>query len=76
MQKHLVDLGMPDAHLEARLEAQPLGEDPLTAEVPANGLEQLELMLAANKGEPCLPLRKIASGGELSRTMLALKTGG
>ena len=52
VQKHLADLGMPDAHLEAQLEPQPLGEEALTAEVPGNGLEQLELMLAANKGEP------------------------
>jgi DNA repair protein RecN (Recombination protein N) len=34
----------------------------------------MELMLAANRGEPARPLRKIASGGEMSRTMLALKT--
>jgi DNA repair protein RecN (Recombination protein N) len=34
----------------------------------------LELTLAANPGEPAWPLRKVASGGELSRTMLALKT--
>jgi DNA repair protein RecN (Recombination protein N) len=31
-------------------------------------------MLTANPGEPARPLRKVASGGELSRTMLALKT--
>jgi DNA repair protein RecN (Recombination protein N) len=42
--------------------------------VPAQGLERLELLLTANRGEPPLPLRKVASGGELSRTMLALKT--
>jgi DNA repair protein RecN (Recombination protein N) len=42
--------------------------------VPATGLDQFELMLAANRGEPARPLRKVASGGELSRTMLALKT--
>jgi DNA repair protein RecN (Recombination protein N) len=35
---------------------------------------RLELTLAANPGEAALPLRKVASGGELSRTMLALKT--
>ncbi len=74
VQKHLADLGMPDAQLDAALEPQPLGDHPMTGDVPANGLEQLELMLAANKGEPGRPLRKIASGGELSRTMLALKT--
>jgi DNA repair protein RecN (Recombination protein N) len=51
-----------------------LPDDPLQGDIPSQGLEQLELMLAANRGEPARPLRKVASGGELSRTMLALKT--
>jgi DNA repair protein RecN (Recombination protein N) len=74
VQKQLVDLGMADAKLEAILEPVPLGEDSLADDVPSFGTEQLELMLAANPGEPARPLRKVASGGELSRTMLALKT--
>jgi DNA repair protein RecN (Recombination protein N) len=74
VQKHLADLGMPDARLEASLEPLPLPEDPAAADLPAHGAEQLELMLAANKGEPARPLRKVASGGEMARTMLALKT--
>jgi DNA repair protein RecN (Recombination protein N) len=73
-QKQLGELGMREARLEAHLEAVPLEEDPIQSEVPAFGADQLELMLAANPGEPALPLRKVASGGELSRTMLALKT--
>lgn len=40
----------------------------------ANGQDQLELLFSANPGEPPQPLRKIASSGELSRLMLALKT--
>jgi DNA repair protein RecN (Recombination protein N) len=74
VQRELADLGMAEARLDAVLEPLPLGDDPMTAEVPGAGLEQLELMLAANRGEPARPLRKVASGGELSRTMLALKT--
>jgi DNA repair protein RecN (Recombination protein N) len=74
VQKELADLGMAGARLTAVLEPAPLGDDPLASEVPAWGAEQLELTLAANPGEPALPLRKVASGGELSRTMLALKT--
>jgi DNA repair protein RecN (Recombination protein N) len=74
VQKELVELGMPDARLDADLQPSPPGADPFTAEVPAEGFEALELMLAANRGEPARPLRKVASGGELSRTMLALKT--
>ncbi len=73
-QKELADLSMADARLDALLEPLPFGDDPATAEIPAWGAEQLELTLAANPGEPARPLRKVASGGELSRTMLALKT--
>ena len=72
--KHLATLGMRSAKLDAGLEAVPLGDDPLTSDIPSAGIDQLELMLAANPGEPARPLRKVASGGELSRTMLALKT--
>ncbi len=73
-QKQLADLGMSGARLEAILETNRLGDDPVQADVPVWGADQLELTLAANRGEPALPLRKVASGGELSRTMLALKT--
>ncbi len=73
-QKQLADLGMAEARLGAELAAVPLGDDVVQSEVPAWGIDHLELTLAANPGEPALPLRKVASGGELSRTMLALKT--
>jgi DNA repair protein RecN (Recombination protein N) len=73
-QKQLADLGLAGARFGAVIEPIPLGDDPATAEVPAWGADQLELTLAANPGEPALPLRKVASGGELSRAMLALKT--
>jgi DNA repair protein RecN (Recombination protein N) len=72
-QKHLADLHMPKAKLDACLEPVPLSDDP-DADVPASGADCLELMLTANPGEPARPLRKVASGGEMSRTMLALKT--
>lgn len=39
-----------------------------------NGLDKVEFLFSANPGEPPRPLAKIASGGELSRVMLALKT--
>src|SRR5207248_629588 len=73
-QRQLADLGMAEAKLDAVLELIPLGDDPTSSEVPSWGADQLELTLAANPGEPARPLRKVASGGELSRTMLALKT--
>ena len=43
-------------------------------EIAASGAERVELMLAPNPGVPAGPLRDTASGGELSRVMLALMT--
>ena len=40
----------------------------------SSGLDEVEFLIAPNPGEPPKPLRKIASGGELSRVMLALKS--
>jgi len=73
-QKHLIDLGMPKAKLDAAIELIALPDDPMASEIPTSGIDQLELMLTANPGEPARPLRKVASGGEMSRTMLAIKT--
>lgn len=39
----------------------------------ANGMDVMELMISVNAGEPPKPIAKIASGGELSRVMLAIK---
>lgn len=72
-QKHLVNLGMPNARLDCGFEPIELGEAH-DGVAPIGGADQLEFMLAANPGEPFRPLRKVASGGEMSRTMLALKT--
>ena len=60
----LVELGMGAAKLTIVIEPRPLGP---------TGADRIELMLASNKGEDTRPLAKIASGGELSRIMLALK---
>jgi DNA repair protein RecN (Recombination protein N) len=40
----------------------------------SNGMDRVDMLLAPNPGEPLMPLGRIASGGELSRIMLALKT--
>lgn len=40
----------------------------------SSGMETVEFMIAPNPGQPARPLRRIASGGELSRVMLALKS--
>jgi DNA repair protein RecN (Recombination protein N) len=72
-QKHLTELGMPDARVGVQLDRLPPPAD-ADADVPADGFDAMDLVLAANRGEPALPLRKVASGGELSRAMLALKS--
>ena len=60
----LAELGMASAQLTVVVESRPLG---------LTGADRVELMLASNKGEDTRPLSKVASGGELSRLMLALK---
>jgi DNA repair protein RecN (Recombination protein N) len=43
-------------------------------ELGPHGLDHVEFLISPNPGEPLLPLKSIASGGELSRIMLAIKT--
>lgn len=45
-----------------------------TENYSADGWDETEYLIAVNVGEPLKPLAKVASGGELSRVMLALKT--
>ena len=45
-----------------------------TDSLSANGSDDVEFLISTNPGEPMKPLGKIASGGELSRVMLAIKT--
>lgn len=45
-----------------------------TADYTANGVDDAEFWISTNPGEPTKPLGKVASGGELSRIMLAIKT--
>ncbi len=63
----LAELAMEGASLEARLVPEDGG-------FGARGAERVELQLATNPGLPASPLRDAASGGELSRVMLALST--
>ena len=44
------------------------------AEYTANGFDDAEFLISTHPGEPLKPLGKVASGGELSRIMLAIKT--
>jgi DNA repair protein RecN (Recombination protein N) len=74
IQGRLKSLGLDGARLSVELTTTPLGDDP-TASAPAEGgIDRVELSFSANPGEAPRPLRKVASGGELSRVTLAVKT--
>jgi DNA repair protein RecN (Recombination protein N) len=60
--------------VEAHFAELGLARSRLLVEIPETGIgDAVELLLCANPGEPFLPLGKAASGGELARTMLALR---
>ena len=61
---HLRDLAMPAARFEVLVEPAEGGED---------GADRVTFLLSANPGEPARPLARAASGGELSRAMLAAR---
>ena len=64
LEELLHELGMENARIQ--LERQSL--DP-----HATGLDRIELLFSANKGMPLQPLKKVASGGEFSRLLFAIK---
>lgn len=63
--QELVFLNMPDVVISVRHEK---------GKLTVNGMDSVEFLISANKGETPKPISKIASGGELSRIMLALKS--
>jgi DNA repair protein RecN (Recombination protein N) len=64
VRKEMQDLGMPNALFEVAIENTELSE---------TGLDKVEFLISTNPGEPLRPLAKVASGGEMSRIMLAIK---
>ena len=58
-------LDMPSAKVEVSHKIPDLSE---------NGIDQMEFLVSTNAGEPVKPVAKVASGGELSRMMLSIKT--
>ncbi|MCZ6758340.1 MAG: DNA repair protein RecN [Bacteroidetes bacterium] len=79
----LEELGMPDAKFEVRFErdADPDGwisdeedESPNRFNAQAFGVDNISFFISTNTGEDVRPLARVASGGEVSRIMLALKS--
>lgn len=62
----LAELAMPAARFQVEMEPMPEGN--------RFGFERIRFVFSANEGEPPRPLARIASGGEMSRVMLALKS--
>ena len=63
--KLLVRVGMPSAKIKVNIDAVPLGK---------SGIDKVDFLFDANKSGQFQPLRKVASGGELSRLMLCIKS--
>jgi DNA repair protein RecN (Recombination protein N) len=74
----LAGLGMPKAEFRVQLEQRPLSDGIVVngqaVAYGSWGADEVEFMLSPNPGEPPRRLARAASGGELSRIMLALKT--
>ncbi len=62
----LVGLGMKDAQIQLKIENK--------TEYSPNGIDSIQFLFKANKGGSFNPIAKVASGGELSRLMLCIKT--
>jgi DNA repair protein RecN (Recombination protein N) len=79
IQRELRTLGMDHARFRVALRRETAGAEDLASgpdgwRLGARGAESAEFLLSANPGEELKPLAKVISGGELSRTMLAIKT--
>ncbi len=70
LEQSLAELAMPKSRVEIRVDSFPDDQGRWTAA----GCDALEFYLSPNPGEDVRPLARIASGGELSRIMLAIKT--
>jgi DNA repair protein RecN (Recombination protein N) len=65
VERELRELAMEKALLEVRIDSK---------QPDSSGADRIEFFFSANAGEPLRPLAKIASGGEVSRVMLAIKS--
>ena len=73
VEQEIALLGMKKARFQVKIES--LSADSLDpTQARELGLDEIEFLISPNPGEDLRPLRKIASGGELSRIMLAIKT--
>jgi DNA repair protein RecN (Recombination protein N) len=78
--RELAGLGMPDSRFEVRFEVNETADgwvalpDGRHVAATPNGIDIVEFFISTNVGEDPRPLARVASGGEISRIMLALKS--
>lgn len=65
LQNELVELNMKDTRFKIEIES--------ISKISENGKDEVEFMISTNLGQPFKPLKKVVSGGELSRLMLGIK---
>lgn len=75
----LAELGLPSATFEVRLAMQPQADGFVEVKqqkvkATREGIDTVEFFISTNRGQEAAPLVKVASGGEISRIMLALKS--
>jgi DNA repair protein RecN (Recombination protein N) len=84
VEEQLRELGMPEARFQVAFEVRedpegvpvllPDRGEPRRLQLTSRGVDRVEFLFSANPGEPPRPLHRVASGGELSRLMLALRS--
>ena len=80
--EELVRLGIRNGKFETRISARPaeagdadaVGTGKQSLQLNARGYDEVEFYISTNLGEEVMPLARVASGGEVSRVMLALKS--
>ena len=72
--ENLRDLDMPSAEFSISLELRAKKDGKKGYELTESGCDDVSFLAAVNVGEPYIPIAKAASGGEMSRIMLAIKT--
>ena len=79
IESELAKLGISHAHFQVRLDSKPsesgwFMRDGVRFDCTEYGIDEVRFAISTNVGEPVKPLSKVASGGEISRVMLAIKS--
>lgn len=75
VKKELTELGIPNGEFEVDITSIEITDEERfrLGDASDRGFDRVEFMFSANPGEKAKPLKKVASGGEMSRVMLAIK---